>query len=126
VEATDLCDGSGVAVQLSAAASSEADDASGNDDGATAGDIQGADIGTADTTLLLRTERNGKGRGGSIPEISRRGSEREHDPGAGDGDRAAQPGEGPEPLLMQVEPASPGSGTSASTGPRSRERRGTT
>jgi VCBS repeat protein len=108
-EASDLCDPASVTVQLTAAASSEPDDAPGNDDGATTGDIQGADIGTPDTALLLRAERNGKGLG-RVYTLTYRAQD-----GSGNATTALATvtvahdrGEGPEPLLMQVEPASPG------------------
>jgi hypothetical protein len=51
----------GTTFVLESATSNEADD--GNGDGDTANDIQGAQVGTADTTLLLRAERAGGGQG---------------------------------------------------------------
>jgi FG-GAP-like repeat/Thrombospondin type 3 repeat len=50
-------------VILTAVTSSEPDDAAGPGDGSTVGDIQGADIGTADFDLLLRAERDASGPG---------------------------------------------------------------
>jgi N-acetylneuraminic acid mutarotase len=109
-EASDLCDPASIAVQLITATSSEPDDALGNDDGATTGDIQSADIGTPDTALLLRAERNGKGPG-RVYTLTYRAQD-----GSGNTTPAIATvtvphdlGEGPEPLLMQVEPAGPGS-----------------
>ena len=43
--------------------SNEPDDAPGNGDGSTTGDIRGFDLGTADTAGQLRAERAGKGGG---------------------------------------------------------------
>jgi HYR domain-containing protein len=48
---------------LSSIASSDTDDAAGSADGNTANDIQGADVGTADTSFQLRAERSGSGEG---------------------------------------------------------------
>src|SRR6185295_8854970 len=62
-EAGDACDPSGVVVSLVSVGSSEPDDAAGNSDGATASDVQGADVDAADTTLLLRAERDAHGPG---------------------------------------------------------------
>jgi sugar lactone lactonase YvrE len=109
-EATDLCDPTAVGVQLISATSSEQDDAPGNNDGATTNDIQGADLGTPDVALLLRSERDGK-RPGRVYTLKY---------GAQDQSGNATPalatvtvphdqGQGPEPLLMQVVPAAPGS-----------------
>jgi VCBS repeat protein len=61
VAAADLC--GSVSVTLEEVTSSEPDDASGIGDGATAGDISGAALGTADFDLLLRAERSGGGNG---------------------------------------------------------------
>jgi len=60
VTVTDRCDPS-VVVQLVSVASNEPDNGSG--DGDTAGDIQGASVGTADNTFALRAERSGSGAG---------------------------------------------------------------
>jgi hypothetical protein len=59
----DLCDAAGVEVQLIEVTSSEPDDAPGTSDGHTTGDIQGVDANTADADVLLRAERDNKGRG---------------------------------------------------------------
>jgi hypothetical protein len=60
--ATDACDGD-PAIRLVSVISDEPDDAVGSGDGNTTGDIQGADLGAADTSVLLRAERSGKGDG---------------------------------------------------------------
>ena len=48
---------------LTSVTSNEPDDAPGGGDGSTTGDIQGFDLGTADTAGLLRAERAGSGSG---------------------------------------------------------------
>lgn len=58
--AADVVDSSPT-IQLISVTSNEPDD--GRRDGKTTGDIQGAEIGTFDTSLLLRAERSGKGTG---------------------------------------------------------------
>lgn len=60
VSVSDLCTAS-PSFTLAGAASDEADD--GRGDGHTADDLQGADIGTSDTTFTLRAERAGPGDG---------------------------------------------------------------
>ena len=60
--ASDLCDPDPV-VALASATSSEPDDAPGPADGATTGDIAGADPGTADEEIFLRAERDEGGAG---------------------------------------------------------------
>ena len=57
----DGCDPAPV-VRLVSATSSEVDRAPGRGAGATTGDIQDADLGMADTSLLLRAEREGRSR----------------------------------------------------------------
>lgn len=59
--AADACGPATVA--LVSLTSSEPDDAPGAGDGATTGDIQGADPGAPDTAFLLRAERNSQGTG---------------------------------------------------------------
>jgi len=61
VTASDLC--GGTTVLLVSIASNEPDDAPGDGDGSTTGDIQGADPGTADFSFSLRAERDGQGEG---------------------------------------------------------------
>lgn len=62
VQATDLCDPS-PSIVLTSITSDEPDDAAGNGDGNTVGDIQGAAFGTADFAFRLRAERAGAGDG---------------------------------------------------------------
>jgi len=63
-QAGDLCDPS-PSTRLVSVTSSEADDAPGESDGRTTGDVDGADVGTADGEVLLRAERSGDGPGRS-------------------------------------------------------------
>jgi hypothetical protein len=109
-EATDLCDPASVRVQLVSATGSEPDDASGNSDGATMNDIQGADIGAPDTALLLRSERDGKGLG-RVYSLTYQAVDRSGNAALGLATVTVPHdlGQGPEPLLMQVEPAAAGS-----------------
>jgi hypothetical protein len=107
--AQDACAGGQVSVVLVSATSSEPDDAAGNDDGATGGDVQGTDPGTADTNVLLRAERQGKGPG-RVYTLTYRATD-----GGGNSTTANgvvtvphDQGHGPEPLLMQLEPIAPG------------------
>jgi len=58
----DVCDPA-PAIALVSVTSSEPDDLAGSGDGSTAGDIGGADLGTADAEVELRAERDGRGRG---------------------------------------------------------------
>lgn len=62
VSASDSCGGT-VAVTLVSIVSNEPDDAPGQSDGHTTGDIQGADFGTPDFNFQLRAERDSKGTG---------------------------------------------------------------
>jgi hypothetical protein len=100
----DRCDPS-VSVRLVSVAASEPDDAPGDGDGRTTGDIAGADLGTPDTEILLRAERSGEG-AGRIYEIT--ASARD-----ASGNQASvlaavrvphDLGEGPEPVRVGVEP----------------------
>jgi hypothetical protein len=108
--AQDQCDGT-AAVTLVSVTSSEPDDATGNDDGATTGDVQGAEIGAPDTEVLLRTERNGRGPGRiytlTYQAVDRSGHAT---PGLATVTVPHDEGQGPEPLLMRVEPVTGGSG----------------
>jgi endo-1,4-beta-xylanase len=60
VSVTDRCDPS-VSFELVSITSNEAENGQG--DGNTTGDIQGAAVGTPDTSFLLRAERSGQGDG---------------------------------------------------------------
>jgi hypothetical protein len=106
----DACNPAGVVVRLLSVTSSEPDDAAGNLDGATTSDVQGADTGVADSTLLLRAERDGGG-SGRIYTLTYGATD-----AAGNGTTALATvtvphdlGHGPEPLQMQLEPAAAGS-----------------
>jgi hypothetical protein len=108
--AQDACAGSAVSVALVSVTSSEPDDATGNDDGATSHDVQGADVGTPDTSVSLRAERLGKGPG-RVYELLYRATD-----GSGNATTAVgvvtvphDQGHGPEPLLMRLEPLATGS-----------------
>jgi hypothetical protein len=59
VNATDICDPA-PSVRLVSITSNEPDNERGDGDGNTVDDIQGADIGTADTSFFLRAERSGR------------------------------------------------------------------
>jgi hypothetical protein len=107
----DVCDPDGVRVELVSVTSSEPDDALGTSDGATSADIQGAEIGTSDPTVLLRVERLGTGPG-RVYELHYRAIDR-----AGNATQAFgvvtvphDQGQGPEPVLMRLEPT-PGGAT---------------
>jgi hypothetical protein len=106
---SDACDPTHVTVQLVSVVSSEPDDAAGNDDGATAGDIQGADLGTPDVALQLRAERNGK-MSGRVYTLTYRAVDAGGNatPGLANVTVPRDQGHGPEPLLMQVQPSSAG------------------
>jgi hypothetical protein len=106
--AQDACDSGTLRVELIAVTSNETDDASGTQDGATTGDIQQAAIGTADSSVLLRAEREGKGPG-RVYELRYRAID-----GSGNTTIASgvvtvphDQGQGPEPLLMRLEPLTP-------------------
>jgi uncharacterized membrane protein len=107
--ALDLCDVS-ASVHLVSVTSSELDDAPGNNDGATTNDIQGAEFGTPDMALLLRSERDGKG-SGRVYTLTYRAQDRSGNttPALATVTVAHDQGQGPEPLLMQVEPTVRGS-----------------
>ncbi len=62
LQASDLCSAI-PPIALRSALSSEPDDAPGDGDGATTGDISGADLGISDGEVLLRAERSGTGPG---------------------------------------------------------------
>jgi len=113
-EAADLCDATGVGVQLVSATSGEPDDAAGNNDGATTGDIQGADSGTPDTALMLRSERDGRG-SGRVYTLTYRAMDRSGNatPALATITVPHDEGHGPEPLLLQIAPVT--SGTTGGT-----------
>jgi hypothetical protein len=89
--------------------SSEPDAAPGNSDGATTGDIDDATAGTADGDLLLRAERDGRGPGRvytlTYKAVDRSGNAT---PAIATVTVPHDLGHGPEPLLMQVAPATTG------------------
>jgi hypothetical protein len=103
--AQDRCDPS-VRATFVSVTSSEPDDATGNGDGATVGDIQDADPGAGGTDLLLRAERDGKGPGRvytlSYQAIDASGNRA---PGLATVTVPHDQGNGPEPLLMRLAPA---------------------
>jgi FG-GAP-like repeat/Thrombospondin type 3 repeat/HYR domain len=120
-EALDLCDGSAT-VSLVSVTSSEPDDAAGNNDGATTGDIQGAAPGASDTELMLRSERDGKGPG-RVYTLTYRALDRSGNttPAIATITVPHDEGHGPEPLLMQLAPATGGAsgpGTNGATSVR--------
>jgi hypothetical protein len=105
----DACSPASVVVRLMSVTSSEPDDAAGNDDGATTADVREAEAGTPDASLLLRAERSGAGTG-RVYVLTYRATD-----GSGNATTALATvtvphdlGQGPEPLLMQLEPAAGG------------------
>lgn len=109
-QAGDLCDGP-VSVRLVSVSGSEPDDAAGESDGRTTGDVTGMDAGSPDTELLLRAERSGDGPG--------RTYELHYAATDASGNTTAtlalvrvphDQGDGPEPLRLRLEP-----GTSSGT-----------
>jgi hypothetical protein len=101
----DLCDPA-PAARLVSVTSSEPDDAPGNGDGGTAGDIQ-APPGPAPAAILLRAERAGNG-AGRVYEISMqvRDASGNTTPATATVVVPRDQGHGPEPLLLRFEPAS--------------------
>lgn len=104
-QVSDRCDPSATARLVSVTAS-EPDDAPGDGDGRTTGDIAGAEAGTPDAEILLRAERSGSGSGRTY-DITFTATD------AAGNSRSALAivrvphdlGEGPEPLQVGVEPA---------------------
>jgi hypothetical protein len=104
-QVSDRCDPSATARLVSVAAS-EPDDAPGDEDGRTTGDIPGAGAGAPDAGILLRAERSGSGSGRAY-QITYAASD------AAGNSRSALAlvrvphdlGEGPEPVQVGVEPA---------------------
>ncbi len=106
LQVSDRCDPTATA-RLIAAVSSEPDDAPGDGDGRTTGDVTGADIGTPDEEILLRAERSGDGPGRTY-ELSYTATD-----GSGNAVSASSLvrvphdlGEGPEPVLIHLESGS--------------------
>jgi VCBS repeat protein/HYR domain-containing protein/thrombospondin type 3 repeat protein len=109
-QTSDRCDPAGVRVEVASSASSEPDDDTGPGDGETSGDIEGADLGTADADILLRAERDGRGPG-RIYELRYRAIDRAGNgaPGLAVVTVPHDLGDGPEPLLLWVDSATAGS-----------------
>jgi hypothetical protein len=103
--ASDLCDPA-PAVQLVGVHGSEPDDAPGDGDGETIGDIVGAGSGAAPASILLRAERDGAGQG-RIYEVIGRATDSSGNsiPGIGVVTVPHDPGSGPDPLILHVAPA---------------------
>ncbi|HKQ98341.1 MAG TPA: choice-of-anchor D domain-containing protein [Candidatus Polarisedimenticolia bacterium] len=105
---SDLCS-AGPQVRLLTATSSEPDDAAGNGDGATAGDIADVDPGTPDAAVRLRAERAGIGLGRTYElryaAVDARGNSAT---GIAVVSVPRDLGAGPEPLEIHVEPAAAG------------------
>jgi hypothetical protein len=104
----DTCD-AGVRVDLVSVTSSEPDDTPGNTDGSTTQDIQQAAAGTPDSSLLLRAEREGKGPG-RVYELLYRAVDASGNATTAIGVVTVphDQGQGPEPLLMHLEPLAAG------------------
>jgi hypothetical protein len=107
--AQDRCDPSPRAILVSVT-SSEPDDAPGNGDGATTDDVQDVGAGAPDTDVLLRAERDGKSSGRiytlTCSAIDATGNRAQ---GLATVTVPHDQGHGPEPLLMRLAPAAPGS-----------------
>jgi hypothetical protein len=102
--ASDDCDANPTIV-LESVASSESDDAPGDGDGSTTGDIGGADYGMPDTEVLLRAERAGTGLGRLYSLAYRLTDESQNSTqGLAVVSVPHDLGTGPEPLLMHLEP----------------------
>jgi hypothetical protein len=107
--AQDVCSGDAVRVELVSVTSSEVDDGTGTTDGATTMDIQDVTPGTADSSILLRAEREGKGPG-RVYELRYRAIDAAGNATAAIGVVTVphDQGQGPEPLLMRLEPLAAG------------------
>jgi len=104
-QVSDRCDPAATARLVSVVAS-EPDDAPGDGDGRTTGDVTGADVGTPDTEVLLRAERSGEGPGRSY-ELTYAATD-----ASGNTTSALAVvtvphdlGEGPDPVSLRLEPA---------------------
>lgn len=102
-QSVDTCDPA-PAVLLVSATSSEPDDANGNGDGHTTGDIAGADLGTADAALFLRAERAGTGPG-RVYEVAYQASDACGNTRSGVALVVVphDQGQGPDPLQVRLE-----------------------
>jgi hypothetical protein len=103
-ETSDICDPA-PQVRLMSATSSELDDAEGDGDGRTVGDVAGAEIGAPDAEILLRAERDGDGPGRTYELIYAATD------ASGNSVSALaivtvphDLGSGPEPLILRLEP----------------------
>ena len=108
-QVSDLCDPAATA-RLVSVHSSEPDDAPGDEDGRTVGDVASADAGSPDTEILLRAERLGEGPGRTY-EITYAALDASGNTASALAVVAVphDQGDGPEPLSIHVEPqATPG------------------
>ena len=103
-QVADVCTATPVVV-LTSAASNEPDDAPGDGDGDTTGDISGADLGTPDAEVWLRSERAGTGTGRTYTLVYQAADE------AGNMTQGAvqvqvphDMGQGTEPMQMRLDP----------------------
>ena len=102
-ELRDLCDPNPVFVLVSVS-SSEPDDAPGTGDGSTTGDIAGADLGTPDSEIELRAERNAT-EPGRVYQITYRAMDASGNaaPALAVVTVPRDQGHGPEPLLISLQ-----------------------
>ncbi len=103
-QVSDRCDPAATA-RLVSVVSSEPDDAPGDGDGRTTGDVTGAEVGTPDSEVLLRAERSGDGPGRSY-ELTYAARD-----ASGNSASALAVvtvphdlGEGPDPVSLRLEP----------------------
>ncbi|PYS94713.1 MAG: hypothetical protein DMF50_11870 [Acidobacteria bacterium] len=103
-QASDLCD-SAPGVGLASVTSNEPDDAPGDGDGRTTGDIAGVEPGSPALEFSLRAERAGIGPGRTYQvEYTARDSSGNHASALATVIVPHDLGEGPEPLLLRLEP----------------------
>ncbi|HEV8699961.1 MAG TPA: FG-GAP-like repeat-containing protein [Candidatus Polarisedimenticolia bacterium] len=103
-QAGDRCDGA-VSVRLVSVAGSEPDDAPGDGDGRTTGDVAGMDAGLPDAELLLRAERSGDGAGRTYELLYSATDASGNSTTALSVVRVPHDeGDGPEPLHLRLEP----------------------